>query len=249
MYDLTGKVALVTGSSMGLGKAFAMDLAKAGASLIVNGRQRSEAAKRVVDEIAAMGRKALLVPCDTGDASSVEAMVKEISDRMGRLDILVNNAAISVDATTLKYDIGAWERVLKTNLNGVFYCCKYCLPLMLERRWGRIINISSVVGQIGMAGTPAYAASKSALMGLTKTIAKEMAKKGITVNSLALGYFKGGGLLDTVPENVAQNILSQIPIGRWGTTEDITGAINFLVSDSAAYITGQTLNINGGFFM
>jgi NAD(P)-dependent dehydrogenase (short-subunit alcohol dehydrogenase family) len=139
--------------------------------------------------------------------------------------------------------------VMRTNIYGVFFCSKYCLPSMIQQKWGRIVNISSLVGQIGVAGTPAYTASKAAIMGYTKTLAKEVARKGITVNCISLGYFEGGGLLETVPEKMAQEILADIPMGRWGKPEEISSAINYLVSDAAGYITGQTININGGYFM
>jgi NAD(P)-dependent dehydrogenase (short-subunit alcohol dehydrogenase family) len=249
MYDLTGKVALVTGSSMGLGRAFAFDLAKAGASVIVNNRKGGEAAEAVVKEIESMGREAALVPCDIGNAESVARMSDTILTRFRKIDILVNNAGISVDGTTVKYAPDAWDRVMRTNIYGVFFCSKYCLPSMIEQKWGRIINISSLVGQMGVIGTPAYTASKAAIMGYTKTLAKEVARKGITVNCISLGYFEGGGLLETVPEKIAKDILAGIPVGRWGKPEEISSAINYLVSDAAAYITGQTLNINGGYYM
>lgn len=249
MNDLSGKVALVTGSSMGLGRAFALDLAKVGASVVVNDPEGGELAQAVVQEIEAIGQEAFLVPCDVGDVDKVAEMVKAILVRFKKVDILINNAGISIDATTVEYDPEAWDRVLKTNLYGAFFCSKYCLPSMIEQKWGRIINIGSVVGQVGAIGTPAYSASKAALIGFTKTLAREVARKGITVNCLSLGYIEAGGLFKTFPEKIAKIILPQIPMGRWGKAEDITGAINYLVSDSASYITGQVININGGYFM
>jgi len=249
MYDLKGKVALVTGSSMGLGKAFALDLARAGAKVVVNNRTGGELAETVVKEIEKVGVEAALVPCDIGDPESVAKMADTIVSRFGRIDILVNNAGISIDGTTVKYDPKAWDRIFKTNIYGAFHCSKYCLPSMIEHGWGRIINISSLVGQIGVIGTPAYAASKAGIIGFTKTLAKEVARKGITVNCISLGYFEGGGLLETVPDKIAKEILAAIPVGRWGKSEEISSAINYLVSDAAAYITGQTLNINGGYYM
>ena len=249
MYDLTGKVALVTGSSMGLGRAFALDLAKAGASVIVNDNQGGEPAEEVIREIETMGREAFFVPCDVGAAEEVAKMTDTILGRFEKIDILINNAGISIDGMTVKYDPEAWDRVMKTNIYGVFYCSKYCLPSMMQQRWGRIISIGSLVGQTGVMGTPAYTASKAAIMGYTKTLAKEVARKGITVNCLSLGYFEGGGLLKSVPEKMARDILAGIPVGRWGKPKEISSAINYLVSDAAAYITGQTININGGYFM
>jgi 3-oxoacyl-[acyl-carrier protein] reductase len=249
MSTLNGKVVLVTGSSMGLGKAFALDLARSGAAVVINDPYGGEPAESVVKEIEVAGGEAVLVPCDIGDAEGVAGMVDNIIKKFNRIDILINNAGISIDATTVNYEIEAWERVLRTNLTGAFYCSKYCLPHMIQQAWGRIINIGSVVGQTGVKGTPAYTASKAALAGFTKTIAKEVARKGITVNCLSLGYFEGGGLLDTVPEAITQALLKQIPVGRFGVPEDIIGMINYLVSDSASYITGQTININGGYYM
>jgi len=249
MYDLSGKVALVTGSSMGLGRSFALDLARAGASVVVNNRKGGALAEAVVKEIQDMGGQAMLAPCDIGDPKSVSDMVDTVMARFKSVHILVNNAGISIDGTTAKYDPEDWDRVLKTNIYGTFYCSKYCLPSMMEQKWGRIVNISSLVGQIGIMGTPAYTASKSAQIGLTKTVAKEVARKGITVNCISLGYFEDGGLLDGLPDNLAKVILAGIPVGRWGKAEEISSAINYLASDLGGYITGQTININGGYFM
>jgi 3-oxoacyl-[acyl-carrier protein] reductase len=249
MWDLNGKICLITGSSMGLGKAYASAFSRVGATVVVNDPDGGELARNAVEEIERGGGKAFLAACDIAKPEQVEKMVKDVLQRYNRIDILINNAGISSDATTINFDLGKWDDILRINLNGAFYCIKYCLPSMIENRWGRIINISSVVGQIGVIGTPAYTASKAALIGFTKTLAKEVAKKGITVNCLALGYFQGGGLLNSVPGKMAEQILGQIPIGRWGTPEDVTGLLNYLVSDSAAYITGQTLHVNGGIYM
>jgi 3-oxoacyl-[acyl-carrier protein] reductase len=249
MWDLNGKICLITGSSMGLGKAYALAFSKAGATVVVNDPDGGALARNAVEEIEQGGGKAFLAACDIAKPEQVEKMVKEVLRRYNRLDILINNAGISSDATTVNFDLEKWDNILRINLNGAFYCSKYCLPSMIENKWGRIINISSVVGQIGVIGTPAYTASKAALIGFTKTLAKEVAKKGITVNCLALGYFQGGGLLNSVPSKMAEQIMDQIPIGRWGTPEDVTGLLNYLVSDSAAYITGQTMHVNGGIYM
>ncbi len=249
MNNLDGKVVLVTGSSKGLGRHFALNLAKSGATVIVNNRSGGDAANAVIEEIRAEGNRADLFACDIGDPESVEAMVDQIISKHGKIDILINNAGISVDSTTVKISSDNWDRVLRTNLCGCFYCSKYCLPAMLDQKWGRILNISSVVAQMGVFGTPAYSASKSALTGFTKTLAKEVARKGVTVNVISLGYFRGGGLLDTVPEKLAQEILTSIPVGRWGKPEEIVGAIRYLASDLGGFITGQTININGGIYM
>jgi len=249
MYNLSGKVALVTGSSVGLGRAFALDLARSGTSVVVNNRKGGEIAEAVVKEILDMGQQAMLVPCDIGDPQSVSKMVDTVLTKFKKVDILVNNAGVSIDGTTASYDPEDWDRVLKTNIYGAFHCTKYCFSSMIEQKWGRVINISSVVGQTGVMGTPAYTASKSALIGFTKTAAKDVARKGITVNCISLGYFSDGGLLETVPEKIANGILANIPVGRWGKAEEITSAINYLASDLGGYITGQTININGGYYM
>jgi len=249
MYDLKGKVALVTGSSLGLGREFALGLARAGASVVVNNRKGGELAEAVVKEIRDMGRQAILVTCDVGDPKSVSEMVDAVLARFKKVDILVNNAGISIDGFTVNLDPEDWDRVLKTNISGVFYCTKYCLASMIEQNWGRVIHIGSAAGQRGIIGTPAYTASKAALIGFTKTVAREVARKGITVNCIALGYFSGGGLLDTVPEKLAEGILARIPAGRWGKSEEITSTVNYLASELGGYITGQTINVNGGYYM
>mgnify|MGYP001259467830 CR=1 FL=1 len=247
MHDLRGKVALITGGARGLGKAFALDLARAGCNVAVNDRVNDEWAMSTIKEIEkSSGQKGELFGCDITDAELVSMMIGKILSRFERLDILINNAGISIDGTTANYDIAAWEKVVKTNLSGAFYCCKFSLPAMIRQGWGRIINVSSIVGQMGVIGTPAYTASKAGLIGFTKTLAKEVARKGITVNCISLGYFQGGGLLDTIPEKLKAKILEGIPIGRWGKPEEICGAIKFLVSEDASYITGQTIGINGG---
>ena len=249
MFDLKGKVALVTGSSMGLGKAFSLSLAQADAKIVVMDPIGGKEAESVLDELEKSGKESLFVKCDVSDAGQVSDMVNTIIDRFGKIDILVNNAGISVDATTVNYQVSDWDRVIKINLSGAFYCSKYCLSSMKKQKFGRIINISSLVGQMGAIGTPAYAASKSGMFGFTKTLAREVARDGITVNCISLGYMTGGGMMKTLPQKIEKGILSKIPMGRWGKPEDITGAINYLVSDSASYITGQTININGGYFM
>lgn len=242
------KVALITGSSKGLGRIFALDLAKMGFVVVINNRLGGKLAESVVEQITKIGAHAILVPCDISSAKSVLKMVDTIISKFNKIDVLINNAGVSIDGTTLHYDIKSWDRVMKTNTYGTFYCSKYCLPSMIEHKWGRIINITSLVGQIGVIGTPAYTASKASIVGFTKTLAKEVAKKGITVNCISLGYFEGGGLLDTIPPNISKDILTNIPMGRWGKPNEVTSAIRYLISDDASYITGHTLNINGGYF-
>lgn len=234
---------------MGLGKAVAIDLAKAGAIVIINDPVGDGPAESVLKMIKKIGKKAFLVTCDISDAPAVSTMINTILKRFIKVDILINNAGISIDALTINYNIDAWERVIKVNLSGAFLCSKYCLSSMIDQKWGRIINISSVAGLTGISGTPAYSASKAGLIGLTKTLAKEVGRKGITVNCLALGYIEGGGLFDTVREELLEETLAQIPIGRWGQLEDVTSVIKFLLSEDASYITGQTIGVNGGLHM
>jgi 3-oxoacyl-[acyl-carrier protein] reductase len=174
-------------------------------------------------------------------------MIDTILERYKKIDILVNNAAITIDSLTINYEVEDWARMINVNLNGAFLCSKYCLPSMIEQKWGRIVNISTVAAIIGLKGAPAYSASKAGLIGFSKSLAKEVARKGITVNALALGLIKGGGMFDTVREDIMRVYIEQIPMGRPGTPEDVANAIKFLVSDSAAYITGQTIGVNGGF--
>lgn len=249
MADLATKVVVVTGSSMGIGRAIAVALAQDGAAVVVNDPFGGEEAVGVVADIERMGGSAGLALGDVSDPARVSLMVAEVIDRFGRVDVLVNNAGISIDALTVNYKSEAWRRVVEVNLNGAFHMAQCCLPSMIENQWGRIINITSVAGQTGLRGAPAYSASKAGLIGFTKSLAREVARKEITVNCVALGYIRGGGLLDTVRPELLNAVQEQIPMGRLGQTEDVVGAVRYLVSDSASYVTGQTLNVNGGLFM
>jgi 3-oxoacyl-[acyl-carrier protein] reductase len=247
MVDLTGKIALVTGSSMGIGKAIAFELAKDGATVVINDPIGGEEAESAVKMIQGIGQEAYYIKCDVSAAAQVPKMIDTILERYKKIDILVNNAAITIDSLTINYEVEDWARMINVNLNGAFLCSKYCLPSMIEQKWGRIVNISTVAAIIGLKGAPAYSASKAGLIGFSKSLAKEVARKGITVNALALGLIKGGGMFDTVREDIMRVYIEQIPMGRPGTPEDVANAIKFLVSDSAAYITGQTIGVNGGF--
>ena len=249
MIDLTGKIALVTGSSMGIGKTIAFELAKDGATTIINDPIGGEEAESAVKMIQGLGQEAYYINCDVSAAAQVPKMIDTILERYKKIDILVNNAAITIDSLTINYEVEDWARMINVNLNGAFLCSKYCLPSMIEQKWGRIVNISTVAAMIGLKGAPAYSASKAGLIGFTKSLAKEVARKGITVNALALGLIKGGGMFDTVREDIMQVYVEQIPMGRPGTPEDVANAIKFLVSGYAAYITGQTIGVNGGFHM
>jgi 3-oxoacyl-[acyl-carrier protein] reductase len=231
-----------------LGRVLAPELGKEGASIAVHYLHNETAAAAVVKVVEECGAAAIKVQADVTQAVQVESMVRTVVDRFGRVDVLVNNAGVSRDAMSWKLGEDQWAEVLGVNLTGAFLCAKAVLPVMREQQWGRIINISSVVAQTGMPGTVAYAASKAGLVGMTKTLARETAHKGITVNCLALGYFRVGLIASLSPE-VRDEILSQIPVGRLGEPEELVHAVRFLCDERAAYITGQVLNINGGLYM
>jgi 3-oxoacyl-[acyl-carrier protein] reductase len=242
------RVVLITGASGGLGQVLAVECARAGATIVAHYHDHQMQAEAVTSRIREWGGLATAVQADVTDMSRVESMVHNVVDRFGRVDILVNNAGITRDAISWKPAEESWSEVLRVNLTGAFLCAKAVLPVMRQQQWGRIINISSVVAQTGMPGTAAYAASKAGLAGLTKTLAREAAPKGVTVNCLALGYFRVG-LIRTVSRELRDQIVSQIPLGRLGEPEEVAHAVRFLCDDRAAYITGQVLNVNGGLYM
>ena len=247
-YQLDGKVALVTGGSRGIGAAVATALGSAGAAVGVNYLQQADAATQVVAAIEAAGGRALAVQGDVSLEADVQRMVGQVADAYGILNILINNAAIYKDSTVAKMDKAIWDEVLDVDLGGVFLCTKHAIPLIKQSGWGRIINISSVVGQTGIFGTASYTAAKAGIIGLTKTVAKELVRRGITVNTLSLGYFETGMNL-RLAESVRQATLAQIPMGRFGTADEVAGTVLFLCSDAAGYITGQTIGVNGGYYM
>lgn len=245
---LTGRVALVTGGSRGIGRAICVALADAGAAVAVNYQGSEKAAREVAREIAESGGAAEIFQADVSEREAVQRMKKEILPRFGQVDILVNNAGITRDRAFVRMDEEAWASVLSVNLNGVFHCTKAFLDGMLERRYGRIVQISSIVGQIGNFGQANYAAAKAALFGFTKTLAKELATRGVTVNAVAPGFIETE-MVAAVPEEIRKKILTQIPMSRFGSAEEVAKAVAFLVSDDASYITGQTLNVNGGMYV
>lgn len=245
---LDGKVAIVTGGSRGLGKEIGLCLARAGADVVVNYKEAHEAASQVTKLIKDLGRRAFSFRADVSKYQEVEAMVSKTIKEFGGVDILVNNAGIHEDSTTAKMESSAWENVIAVNLTGAFNCTKAVLNCMQDKGFGRIVNISSVVGLTGSAGASNYAASKAGLIGFTKTVAKEVAKKGVTVNALALGYIDIG-MGQRLSQEMKDSILKQILIGRFGKPEEIGYAVVFLASDEAGYITGQVININGGFYL
>lgn len=242
---LTGKVAIVTGGSRGIGRAVSLRLAREGADVAVVFAGNREKAEAVVGEIQEMGRRAVAIQADVSQAEQVDAMVKQVIEAFDRVDILVNNAGITRDNLLLRLKEEDWDAVLNTNLKGVFLCTKAVTRQMMKQRFGRIINISSVVGLIGNPGQANYVAAKAGVIGLTKTAARELASRGITVNAVAPGFIETD-MTAVLGEDTREQMLGQIPLGRFGSAEDVAGAVAFLASDDAGYITGQTLNVDGG---
>jgi 3-oxoacyl-[acyl-carrier protein] reductase len=244
MFSLKDKVALVTGASQGIGRDTALALAEAGAKVAVAARNEERLAT-LVAEIEAAGGAALAVKMDVADGEQVKAGFKQVLEKFGRLDILVNNAAITRDGLAMRMKADDWEAVLKTNLTGAHFCIQQALATMMRARTGRIINVSSVVAQSGNAGQANYVAAKAGLIGLTKAIAIEMASRNVTVNAVAPGFIETP-MTDVLPDKVKEDLKTRIPLGRMGSAREIASAIVFLASDEAGYITGHVLNVNGG---
>ncbi len=245
--NLDGKLALVTGASRGIGRAVALKLAENGADLVVTATSL-ERAQKTADEITAMGRKSLAVKVDVSETSDVEALYAKVSEVFGRLDILVNNAGITRDGLLMRMKDADWDAVLDTNLKGAFVCTREAVKLMGKAKGGKIVNISSVVGEMGNVGQANYCASKAGLIGFTKAVAREYAKRNITVNAVTPGFIETD-MTDALSASVKEEMLRQIPVGRFGKPEDIANAVLFLVSDMGAYVTGHVLSINGGMYM
>lgn len=246
--NLEGKSALVTGASRGIGREIALELARQGANVAVNFSGSEAKANEVVDEIKALGREAFTVKCDVSNSEEVAAMVKGTIDTFGKLDILVNNAGITKDNLLMRMKEEEWDDVININLKGVFLCTKAVTRQMMKQRVGRIINIASVVGVSGNPGQANYVAAKAGVIGLTKTTAKELASRNITVNAIAPGFITTD-MTDKLSEEVKTEMLKQIPLARLGEPKDIAKMTAFLASDDSSYITGQTLHINGGMVM
>ena len=246
MSSLSGRVAFVTGASRGIGKAIAHRCAAAGATVVACARD--DHAQPVVDEIAAAGSKAVALSLDVTDAESVTTTVRAVMEQFGRIDIVVNNAGIVRDQLLMRMKSEDWDAVLATNLTAAFRCAQAVLRPMLKQRHGRIISISSIVGQSGNPGQANYAASKAGLIGFTKSLAREVASRGITVNVVSPGMIETD-MTFKLDANVRETLATQIPIGRFGTPADVAAAVCFLASDEAAYITGQVLSVNGGMYM
>ncbi len=246
LQKLSDKVALVTGASRGIGKATALALATEGAKVVVNYARSSDAADEVVATIIEAGGEAIALQADVSQEKEVEALVKETKDKFGRIDILVNNAGITRDTLLLRMKPADWQAVIDLNLTGVFLCSRAVSKIMLKQKSGRIINITSVAGQMGNPGQANYSAAKAGVIGFTKTIAKELASRGVTANAVAPGFIA----TDMTEGLAAEGILQFIPLGRYGQPEEVAGMICFLASDpAAAYITGQVFNVDGGMVM
>ena len=244
---LSEKVAIITGASRGIGRATALALAAAGANVVVNYARSSTAADAVVAEITEQGGRAIALQADVSDANQVDALIKATMDKWGRVDVLVNNAGITRDNLVLRMKPEDWQAVIDLNLSGVFLCTRAVSKIMLKQRSGRIINIASVAGLMGNPGQANYSAAKAGVIGFTKTVAKEMAARGVTVNAVAPGFIK-----TDMTENLSntEEILKYIPLGRYGEAAEVAGLIQFLAANpAAAYMTGQVLTIDGGMVM
>ena len=241
------RVAFVTGASRGIGRAIALTLCRSGFDIVVASPE-IEKNEEVAEEIRACSGEAMTVNLDVTSPESVKAAFSKVIQDKTRIDVLVNNAGITRDGLAVRMKQQDWDLVLKINLNGAFLCSQQVLPGMMRNRWGRIVNISSVVGQAGSAGQANYAASKAGLIGLTKALAQEMGSRNITVNAIAPGYIATDMTKD-LPEELKQKMLATVPLARMGKPEDIAGAVKFLVSEEASYITGHVLAVNGGMYM
>jgi 3-oxoacyl-[acyl-carrier protein] reductase len=247
MFSLAGKVAMVTGASQGIGRATAIALAAAGARVALAARDEQKIAQ-VAKQIGSVGGEALGLKMDVADAEQIKAGFQQALASFGRLDILVNNAAITRDGLALRMKLEDWETVLRTNLTAAHLCTQQALGTMMKQRWGRIINVTSVVAETGNAGQANYVAAKAGLIGLTRAIATEMASRNITVNAVAPGFI-ATPMTEPLPEKVKEEMKARIPLGRFGTDHDVAAAIVFLASEEAGYITGHVLDVNGGMRM
>jgi 3-oxoacyl-[acyl-carrier protein] reductase len=246
LQQLRGKVAIVTGASRGIGRMTALALAAEGANVVVNYASSSSAAEQVMAEIVGMGSQAIALPADVSKGDQVEGLINAVMEKWGRIDVLVNNAGITRDTLLLRMKPEDWQAVIDLNLTGVFLCTRAVSKIMLKQRSGRIINVTSVAGQMGNPGQANYSAAKAGVIGFTKTVAKELASRGITVNAVAPGFIA----TDMTADLNAEGILQFIPLGRYGQPEEVAGMIRFLATDpAAAYITGQVMNVDGGMVM
>lgn len=248
LFSLEEKVAVVTGASRGIGRAIALELAAQGASIMINYHNSADAAEELATTIANSGHKAITMKADVSDFSQSQDLIKKTIDSFGKVDILINNAGITQDKLIMMMSEEDWDKVLQNNLKSTFNCSKAVVKHMVRNRYGRIINISSVAGQMGNAGQTNYSASKAGQIGFTKALAREVASRNITVNAIAAGYIETD-IWNSVPENMRDTVLALIPLGRKGSPSEIAYAVAFLASDQAAYITGQVLGVDGGMAM
>jgi 3-oxoacyl-[acyl-carrier protein] reductase len=247
MFSLIGKIALITGASQGIGRDTAVALVEAGAKVGVAARNDRKLAA-LVEEIAAKGGEAFAVKMDVADAEQVKDGFKAVLEKFGKLDILINNAAITRDGLAMRMKQDDWDAVIRTNLTGAHLCSQQALATMMRARAGRIINIASVVAQMGNAGQANYVAAKAGLIGLTKALAMEISSRNVTVNAVAPGFIETP-MTDVLPDKVKEELKTRIPLGRMGTARDVAAAIVFLASDEAGYITGHVLDVNGGLYL
>jgi len=247
-FDLSGKVAVVTGSSRGIGAGIAKALADQGAKVVINHRHSPEGAAEVAEVIKANGGEVTLIQADVGQSNEAQRLIKETIDTYGQIDILVNNAGTTRDTLIMTMKDEDWDLVLRTNLSSTYYCCKAAVRPMMKKRSGRIINITSVVGLAGQAGQTNYAASKAGIIGFTKSLAKEVGSRNITVNAIAPGFIPTA-LTEVLSPEKTQSVVANTPLGRLGTVGDVANATLFLASDEAAFITGQVLTVDGGLVM
>ena len=245
---LEGKIALVTGGSRGIGRSISHKLAAQGAFVYVNYVSRSDAAQETIAELKQAGGEGGVVQFDVADFAATQDCIKQIIKDAGSIDILINNAGITRDGLTPLMKEEDWDDVIRINLKGAFTCTKAVVRAMMKKRWGRIVNISSVVGFSGNAGQANYASAKAGMTGLTKALAREFASRNITVNCVAPGYIVTE-MTDNLPEAAREKLLSEIPLGSLGTAADVAGAVNYLVGNDAGYVTGQTIHVNGGMYM
>lgn len=248
MKELSGRIAVVTGGSRGIGKAIALELAENGANVVINYSKDSKGAQEVAENIRNKGIDCLTIKANVSFASEVENMVETIIERYGRIDILVNNAGITRDSLLARMKEKDWDDVIDINLKGVYNCTKSVVKIMMKQRWGRVVNISSVVGITGNPGQTNYSAAKAGIIGFTKSCARELASRGITVNAVAPGFIRTD-MTDKLRNEIKKELESKIPVGRLGKPEDVAHTVLFLVSSKADYITGQVINVDGGMVM